>query len=365
MYDEDWDDEEPIYPRAPLPPHERTWRHPSEVGFAAQHQYVPPPRSSRLVLVGAGAVGVAVAAGIVMLLAPRSGTSVIETSSEAISPADRGGVLVDNAVDPVTTVRHRGSATTVRTRRSTAAAHSIRSLSTMLLAGAERVAVAVGDGRHALTTAGSLAPDQVVNVTVADGTTVSARVLSVNPDRNIAVLELERAMNDVARQVTYTAPDSGDHVLVGQDAVEAIVRATDIGLSVETDLAAQDGEPVVNGDGKLVGLIARSADGSLRLVTIPRLAALQATVVVIDVWLGLRFEPESLHVVEATTDAPAALAGIQPGDALTAIDGTTLTCIDDLWVELAFMKAGQTVTLDYLRDGVAHSADVTLAARPS
>jgi len=364
VYDDDWDDEEPTYPRAPLPPHERTWRHPSELGFVAQQQYATPPRSSRLLLVGAGAVAVAVAAGFVMLLAPQSGTTVIQASSQAIQPADRGEALADDQI-PVTTSKRHHTTTTARTRRSTAPVRNLRSLSTILLSGAGRVAVAVGDGRHALTTAGSLEPDQVVEVVVADGTTVSARVLSVNAASNIAVLELERTMNSVARQVTYTPPDNGDRVLVGQDAVEAVVRSTDRGLHVETDLVAQDGEPVLNSDGKLVGLVARSADGTLRLVTIPRLAALQATVLVIDVWLGLRFEPESLHVLEATADAPAALAGIQPGDALIAIDGVTLSCIDDLWVELAFMKAGQTVNLAYLRNGVAESAHVTLSPRPS
>lgn len=371
MQGENWDDDEPIYPPAPLPPHERVWRHPSELGFVAQQQFapLPPHRLPRLVLVGAGAVGIAVAAGLVLLLAPRSGTSVLETSSQAIGAIhDPGQAAGDNGV-PATTTKRR-SVTTVRTRHSAAAAPSRRSLSTMLVSGAERVAVAVGDGRHALTIAGSLEEDQAIDVLVSDGVTVSARVLSINAANNIAVLELERVMSNAAHQVSYTPPDNGDHVLVGEDAAEATVRITDVGMHVEaadagTMRPVQDGEPVVNSEGKLVGLVSRSADGTLRLVTIPRIAALKATVLVIDVWLGLRFEPESLRIVEVTADAPAALAGLQPGDAMTAIDHTTLNSIDDLWVALAFMKAGQTVTVEYLRDGIAQSAEVTLVPRPS
>jgi len=33
--DDPWDDDAPTYPAAPLPVHERTWRHPSEMGHAA------------------------------------------------------------------------------------------------------------------------------------------------------------------------------------------------------------------------------------------------------------------------------------------------------------------------------------------
>lgn len=367
MQGENWDDDEPIYPPAPLPPHERTWRHPSEVGFVArQQQFVPPAphRVPRLFLVGAGAVSVAAAAGLVMLLAPRSGTSVIETSSQSITVAERSGALVPPTDAPVTTSRHRPT-TSVRGRHATTLGRSDRSLSTLMLSGAERVAVAVGDGRHALTTAGSLQQDQTIDVLVSSGATVSARVITINETNNIAVLLLEQVMSSVAHQVSYTAPGDGDHVRVGEDAADATVRVSDLGVHLDTGRAVQDGEPVVNADGKLVGLAARTADGSIRLVTIPRITALQATVLVIDVWLGLRFEPESLHVVEATADAPAALAGIQPGDALTAIDHTTLNSVDDLWVALAFMKTGQTVILEYLRDGAAHSVEVTLAPRPS
>jgi hypothetical protein len=369
VYDEDWDSEEPGYPRAPLPPHERTWRHPSELGFVAQQQFAPrPPRLPRLILVGVGAVGVAAAAGLVMLLAPRSGGSGIQTSSRAL-PVEAGDVVGFDSMDATaTTAKRRPSATSMpRTRKPVAPAQvqARRSLSTMLLSGVERVAVAVGDGRHALTTANSLEVDQLVDVVVGEGATVVGRVLSVSNEQNIAVLELDRVMSSVARKVAYTTPQNGDRVTVGQDAAEATVRVSEGLLRVETELVAQDGEPVVDAAGRLVGLVSRSADGSLHLVTIPRLAALKATVLVIDVWLGLRFEPDSLQVVEATADAPATLAGIQPGDALTAIGDSRLTCIDDLWVELAFMKAGQTVSVEFLRDGVAQSAEVTLAARPS
>ena len=363
MNGEDWDDEEPDYPRAPLPPHERQWRHPSELGAVL----VPPPppnrRLPRLALAGIGVVVVVVLAGLVQLLAPRGGSRVASIASESIDES----AIPTSLAAPGPVGQHRSSvpAKQPRPRRSGALTARRRSLSTLMLADAERAAVAVGDGRHAFTIASSLVAEQELRVFVTSGVSVRARVISVNTTTNIAVLELETAMSDVARQVAYDAPAEGDHVMVGSDAGDAYVRITSFGLTLETDVAANEGEPVTDERGKLVGLISRNADGTLRLVTIPRLAALQATVLVIDVWLGLSFEPDTLTVAEAQPAAPAALAGLLPGDTLTAIDGVALTGIDDLWLALAQMKPGQKVTVEYARDGGAMSTEITLAARPS
>ena len=363
MNGEDWDDDEPDYPRAPLPPHERQWRHPSELGAILTPSPLPSRRVPRLAVAGIGVVGVVLLAGLVQLLAPRGGSRVASVASESIDtvPAPTASPT------PSPTGRHR---TTVapkkaRARRSGALTARRRSLSTLMLADDRRAAVAVGDGRHAFTLASSLVTDEELRVFVTSGISVRARVVSVNIDTNIAVLELEKVMSDVARQVAYDAPAEGDHVMVGSGASDAYVHVTSIGLTLETNVATNEGEPVTDERGKLVGLISRNADGTLRLVTIPRLAALQATVLVIDVWLGLSFNPDTLTVAEAQPGAPAAVAGLLPGDTLTAIDGIALTCIDDLWLALAQMKPGQTVTLEYARDGGAMNVDVTLAARPS
>ncbi len=363
MSSEDWDDDEPDYPRAPLPPHERTWRHPSELGPLVDYRTPPRRRVPRMALVGAGVAGVVLLAGVVQLLAPRGGSRVVSVASESIDASEQPDAAVTR-----TTARHSRSTTvpkSQRNRRLGALAKRAKSLSTLMLADAQRAAVAVGDGRHAFTVASALVADEELVVFVTKGVSVRARVVSVDADTNLAVLELEKVVSGVARQVAYDRPADGDHVMVGSGASDAYVRITSLGLTLETSAAANEGEPVVDDRGKLVGLISRGTDGSLQLVTIPRLAALQATVLVIDVWLGLTFNPDTLTVAEAQPDAPAAVAGIQSGDSLTAIDGAPLGSIDDLWLALAQLKAGQTVTLEYSRDGGAMSAEVTLASRPS
>jgi len=360
---EDWDDEDAGYPRAPLPPHERTWRHPSELGFVAQQQFIAPRRVSRLAVVGLAAAGVLVTASIGMMLASRDRNVGVEASGAAV---DQPGTTLPQVNDAPVTPTHRSVAPSEsRPRRSSVAPQQAdRRMSTMVIDSDDRIAVAVGDGRHAFTTAGGLSVDQALVVRVSAGTNVAARVISLDPDHQIAVLELEQEMADVARQVAYGTPDDGARVLLGSNGSTATVRISERGLDLEADAEVQEGEPVVDDRGRLVGLASRYADGTPCLLTIPRLAAIRATVLIIDVWLGLTFDTGSLLVLETATASPAAAAGISAGDRLLAIDGKALTSVDDLWLELAGMTIGQQVTLDLDRNGETRSVLVTLAGRP-
>lgn len=314
-------------------------------------------------MVGAGVASVVLVAGLVQLLAPRGGSRVVGTSSQSIDAGSQPEIAATRTT--VRKPRRTTAATTLRNRRPRALARTGKSLSTLLLANAQRVAVAVGDGRHAFTISASLETGQQVEVLVSDGVTISARVISVDNATHLAVLELERVIPGVARQVAYGPPADGDHVMVGTGANDAYVRVTPLGLHLDTEATAREGEPVVDERGRLVGLISRSSDGVLRLITIPRLAALQATVLVIDVWLGLSFEPSTLLVSEAQPGAPAALAGMVASDTLTSIDGVPLSSIDDLWLELAGMKAGRVVRIEFVRQDEPQHIDITLAERPT
>ena len=79
----EWD-EEPEYPRAPLPAHERQWRHPSEQGATAWSQSEPPLVVGRGLSVATGTVGAVLAIGLLWLMVPHSGRGgggVAEVSS--------------------------------------------------------------------------------------------------------------------------------------------------------------------------------------------------------------------------------------------------------------------------------------------
>lgn len=74
--------------------------------------------------------------------------------------------------------------------------------------------------------------------------------------------------------------------------------------------------------------------------------------------------PRGLLAGNVVADGPAARAGLRQGDVITSIDGQPATSNVQLQ-ELTLTKSpGDTVVLEYVRDGVSHKATVTLAAQP-
>ena len=65
-------------------------------------------------------------------------------------------------------------------------------------------------------------------------------------------------------------------------------------------------------------------------------------------------------IADVTADSPAAKAGIQRGDVVTAIDGVRMEDSQHLRNSVALGGAGRRVRIDVLRDGKAKSFDVTL-----
>ena len=64
-------------------------------------------------------------------------------------------------------------------------------------------------------------------------------------------------------------------------------------------------------------------------------------------------------------DSPAAKAGVQDGDIITAIDSTTLDDSHPLDLVMSQLAPGKTVTLHILRNGQTVEASVTLGTRPA
>ncbi len=63
-------------------------------------------------------------------------------------------------------------------------------------------------------------------------------------------------------------------------------------------------------------------------------------------------------------NTPAAKAGLQAGDLVTAIDGTAVREVGKLRNAVAVRGAGKTVKLDVVRGGANRSVSVTLAELP-
>ncbi|MEL4318554.1 trypsin-like peptidase domain-containing protein [Leifsonia sp. YIM 134122] len=68
-----------------------------------------------------------------------------------------------------------------------------------------------------------------------------------------------------------------------------------------------------------------------------------------------------LFVQATTAGGPADEAGIRPGDVVTAVNGQAAANLDVLTHVQLTSEAGDTVTIDYVRDGEKYTAPVTLA----
>lgn len=155
-----------------------------------------------------------------------------------------------------------------------------------------------------------------------------------------------------------------------------------IWISAEV-VPGNSGSPVLNGRGKVVGLvIANAADrsgfavsGDTILSTLPEL---RRGVRIERPWIGIAgrsISPElawerrlpvkyGAWIQEVLSRSPASIAGLQSDDVIIAIDGQTINDWEDLLDAIASHGPGQRVRLTIIRDTLRLEKDVTLGIRP-
>jgi membrane-associated protease RseP (regulator of RpoE activity) len=72
---------------------------------------------------------------------------------------------------------------------------------------------------------------------------------------------------------------------------------------------------------------------------------------------------QGAEIVNVAGGSPAAQAGLQTGDILTAVDGSTVTSASDLAQKVRSHQSGDQVTITYSRGGNSTQAQVTLGNR--
>ena len=257
--------------------------------------------------------------------------------------------------------------------------------------------VVIADGRI-LTNAHNLRGDEVT-VTFFDGRSEQATVLGVDVDGDIAVLQAD-TKGIAPVEWNGGEPEIGDPVFAlsnpGGNGLRVTVgyisgtqrsfrgpRGRRIAGSVEHTsplLPGSSGGPAVDPDGKLLGIntnrlgegfyLAIPADASLRArvdklsrgetPTRPRLGV---GIVPPEVARGLRRsvglpDADGLLVRFVEDDSPAAHAGIEQGDLITAAGGMTLANADQL--HDALEQAGKTLELTVVRGTEQRTVNVTL-----
>ncbi|MFN9280018.1 MAG: S1C family serine protease [Betaproteobacteria bacterium] len=245
-----------------------------------------------------------------------------------------------------------------------------------------------------------------IDVRLADGRETRARLVGTDPETDIAVLKIDLAPLPVVALGDVSRLSVGDAVLaignpfnVGQTVTSGIVSALGrnrLGLStfenfIQTDAAINPGNSggaLVDARGALVGIntaIYSQGGGSLGIgfaVPVDLARQVMDDLVrdgrVIRGWIGV--EPRDLSADLATSlglekvqgvlitgvlqGGPAALAGVRPGDVVTAVGTRSVQTTADLLKAVATLKPKSVVSLNLVRGGQRVNVEVTVSQRP-
>ncbi len=254
-----------------------------------------------------------------------------------------------------------------------------------------------------------------VKVNFQDGRSVSAKVLGTDPSTDVAVIHVDVPASElhpipladstqaqvgdpvVAIGSPFSLPETTTTGIVSQTGRP--IRAPNsytIPNAIQTDAAINPGNsggPLLDGNGHVLGLNDQietnnqtaGGEGSSSGVgfAIPSNTVKQVAATIISghkvehAFIGVCLNsldnskaqiattPVQTCPHPVTPGGPAALAGIQPGDTITAINSTPIATTDQFIATIDKYKPGQTVTIAITRAGQSKQLKVTLAARPA
>ncbi len=257
---------------------------------------------------------------------------------------------------------------------------------------------------HVVTNSHVIEGAEALSVQFSDGTTVDATLIGRDAFQDVAVLQID--MGDTAEVpgvVTLGESNTvefGDTVVaigtalgeypntVTTGSVEIVDRALDTGNGYElANLIQHDAElwpgnsggPLIDLGGEVIGMnvagsnaSGRSATGSQMGFAIDMDAVLDITEQLIAngevarPFLGIEsaLAASGQRVTVVVDGGPAAEAGIEVADVITAVDGQKVDTAHPLLNVLFEHDPGETVTLTVERDGEQQTLDVVLDERP-
>jgi S1-C subfamily serine protease len=261
--------------------------------------------------------------------------------------------------------------------------------------------------------------NQIV-VTLTDGRTFTAKLLGRDARTDLAVIQISGSNLPVAQLGDSTQMRVGDWVVAignalalsgGPTVTAGVVSAVDRSIQepataqgtagpflfglIQTDAPINPGNsggPLVNLDGQVIGINTLGGGSTSQGTTTygigfaisiatakPIADQLVATGQVIHPYLGISYVPLNpalsaqngisvpygAYVTSVVSGSPAAQAGLQADDVITAIDGAPLQNDSDLAQILSGDKPGDTVTLTVLRGNQTLTIKLTLGQAPA
>jgi serine protease Do len=245
-----------------------------------------------------------------------------------------------------------------------------------------------------------------VEVTTDDGKTFSAKVIGTDARTDLALIKVEGGSNFPFAKLSDGKPRIGDWVLavgnpfgLGGTVTAGIVSAMgrDIGNGPYDDFIQIDapvnkgnsGGPAFNTAGEVVGVntaIYSPSGGSVGIAfSIPSATVKNIVNQLKDKgsvsrgWIGVQIQPvtpeiadslglkkaEGALVAEPQANGPAAKAGIESGDVITAVNGETVKDARELARTIGGIPPGSAVKLNVLHKGSDKVINLTLGTLPN
>jgi serine protease Do len=245
-----------------------------------------------------------------------------------------------------------------------------------------------------------------VEVTTDDGKSYSAKVIGTDPRTDLALIKVEGSSNFPFAKLSDSKPRIGDWVLavgnpfgLGGTVTAGIVSASgrDIGNGPYDDFIQIDapvnkgnsGGPAFDTNGEVMGVntaIYSPSGGSVGIAfSIPAntvksvVAQLKDKGAVSRGWIGVQIQPvtsdiadslglkkaEGALVAEPQANGPAAKAGIESGDVITAVNGEPVKDARELARTIGGLSPGNSVKLNILHKGQDKVVNLTLGQLPN
>jgi serine protease Do len=237
-----------------------------------------------------------------------------------------------------------------------------------------------------------------LTVALADGTQVDATLVGRDPSQDVAVVKIDPSKAPAVAQLGDSSTIKPGQPVVALGSPETFANTVTAGIVsgvnrqvdtyaglIQTDTAINPGNsggPLVNAQGQVIGLntlgLASQGDQGLNFA-IPINTAKQVAqsvmakgngaVVNSRAYLGVSVDSlnstKGAVVSKVQPGTPAEKAGVQAGDVITAVNGTTLNSTTTLGGILGTLKPGDTATLTVDRNGSTQTLTATLAEYPS
>jgi len=251
-----------------------------------------------------------------------------------------------------------------------------------------------------VTSEQSLPRRDALAAVLADGSSVSGRLVGRDPCTNVAAIRLDRPVHapalsasipEVGALVIAAGADGGGRSSARLGMVNAVgpewhsMRGGRIEARIQLDLrlaASEEGGPVFDAAGGWLGMTTFGPRGQILAIpaaTVERIApALLASGHVPRGWLGVALRPVAvpdelrqaageatgLMVMSLSPEGPAAKAGVVAGDIILSVEGTSARRLRNVLAHLGSDSVGNSVSLRLIRGGAVITVEAMVTERP-